>query len=83
MRLSHPGKSSAVRTGIDVKARYLIAVDHHDTMSDMPVWGVFDMRSVTRDDPHPGAWSIRDPIKLFTALTSDAAVVWAMTKVEG
>lgn len=68
---------NAART---LKARYFIAIDGWNICEDCPVWGVFDMKTAQHGAPHPGAWSIDDPVKTFTAPTNDAAVMWALAK---
>ena len=61
-----------------LKAQYFVMVDEWDHAQDLPIWGVFDMRTVNQNSPVPGEVSIRDPIKRFTAETPDAAVMFAV-----
>lgn len=64
-------------------ARYFVAADGGDDAQGCPIWGVFDMRTADRNNPTPGSWTIRDPIKTFTTRTPDGAVMWALSKREG
>lgn len=75
IRLTGNNSSTLCEAARELKARYFIAVDGWDDTNDLPIWGVFDMRTAQKDTPMPGDWSINDP-KLFPS--NDAAVMWAI-----
>lgn len=80
IRLTEHSTAAICKAARDLRARYFIAVDGWDNMRACPIWGVFDMRTAQKDDPTPGAWSIRDPIKKFSTESPDPAVMWALAK---
>lgn len=62
-----------------LKATHFVAPDGFCEAENVPIWGVFEMRTAEKGNPAPSDWSIRDPIKTFIAATSDAAVMYALT----
>ncbi len=61
-----------------LKATHFVVVDDWSVVEDLPIWGVFEMRTAQKDTPVRGAWSINDPIKTFVAEKSDAAVMYVL-----
>ena len=59
-----------------LNARYFITVDGHDRILDLPVWGVFDMRTASKMMGRD--WAIGDPIRAFAAESPAAAVMYAL-----
>lgn len=78
IRLTTNDTGAMCKAAQTLKARYFVAIDGFDMAANLPIWGVFDMRTAQRDTPMPGVWSINDPVKTFVTDTSDAAVMWAL-----
>lgn len=73
LSLLNADMSNICRTAHDLKARFFVA----------PYWGseewaVFSTRGMQKNVPHPGAWSIDDPVKVFDAGQREAAEMWAI-----
>ena len=78
IRFTSRDMGDIIRAAATLRASHFITIDEWDHAQDLPIWGVFDMRTVNRNSPVPGEVSIRDPIKRFTAETPDAAVMFAV-----
>lgn len=78
IRMMEPTTRSICEAAQALKASHFVTADDFCIATDLPIWGVFEMRTAQKDTPYPGEWSINDPVRTFTAATSDAAVMWAM-----
>lgn len=59
-----------------LNARYVVFREDTDSVSQLPVWAVFDMHKV--DKLGVLGPVLPTPTKTFTTETSDAAVMWAL-----
>lgn len=78
IRMTEPTTRSICEAAQALKASHFVTIEDRCVTTNQPIWGVFEMRTAQKDTPYPGEWSINDPVKTFTAATSDAAVMWAM-----
>lgn len=49
-----------IRAAATLRASHFVMIDEWDHAQDLPIWGVFDMRTVNQNSPLPGAVSIRE-----------------------
>jgi hypothetical protein len=82
LRMSAPYVSQILEGAKSLKATHFVMQDDFDMRANLPIWGVFAMRDVQKNNPHPGAYCIGAPRKRFTAATPDAAVMWALAMRE-
>lgn len=58
-------------------ARYFVMLDGHDNSANAPIWSIFETRRIEK---MLNEWVLPVPLKTFTAHTSDAAVMYAVSK---
>lgn len=59
-------------------ARFFVTQDGFDHAANLPIWGVFDAQRIEK---LMGEWVLPVPIRLFTTETSDAAAMFAATRM--
>lgn len=59
-----------------LKATHFVAVEGHDKLNDLPLWGVFEMRHASKFLGNE--WTIRDPVRMFAEREPDAATMYAL-----
>ncbi len=80
VRMMAPGYNEICEAAVALKATHFVMVEDWHIGFDKPIWGVFEMRTAEKDTPQLGTWSIRDPIRKFTADTPDGAVMFALAQ---
>lgn len=69
-----------VKGAATLRARYVVFVHERNMLLDIPIWGVFDMKKVRKNDPMPGQFAIPLPSKTFESDSPDGAVMWALAQ---
>lgn len=76
IRLSDGELREQCVTARSLKAHYFVYPANYNIRDDHPIWGIFDMATAQKDNPHPGVWSINDPKHTFP--TEDAAIMFGL-----